>query len=73
MRARYPDGPHNAEAFAAAREMRAAQPQIIGLLAQIPGLSPKKQDSAAAFLARFFADIGSDADVGANVLRRCLG
>jgi len=64
---------HNAEAIAAAREMRAAQLRILGLLGQIPGLSPKKQQSAAAFLARFFADIGSDADVGAKVLRRCAG
>jgi hypothetical protein len=62
---------HNTQAFEVAREMRAAQPQIIGLLAQIPGLSPKKQDSAAAFLARFFADIASDAGVGAKVLNRC--
>jgi hypothetical protein len=62
---------HNAQAFAVAREMRAAQPQIIGLLGQVPGLSPKKQQTAAAFLARFFADIATDADVGAKVLNRC--
>lgn len=63
---------HNAQAIAAAREMRAAQPQILGLLGQIPGLEPKRQQSAAAFLARFFADIASDADVSAKVIRRCV-
>jgi hypothetical protein len=62
---------HNAQAIAVAREMRAAQPQIIGLLAQIPGLAPKQQQTAAAFLARFFVDIASDADVGARVLNSC--
>jgi hypothetical protein len=64
---------HNAEAYAAAREMRAAQPRLLGLLGQVPGLSARKQQSAGAFLARFFADIATDADVGAKVLRSCVG
>lgn len=64
---------HNAEAIAAARDMRATEPQILGLLGQIPGLTPKKQQSAATFLARFFADIDSDADVSAHVLSHCVG
>lgn len=64
---------HNAAAIAEARAIRAAQPQIIGVLAAVPGLSPKKQQSAAAFLAPFFADIGSDSSVGAKVLGHCAG
>jgi hypothetical protein len=64
---------HNAEAYAAAREMRAAQPRLLGVLGQVPGLSARKQQSAGAFLARFFADIATDADVGAKVLRSCVG
>jgi hypothetical protein len=64
---------HNAQALQVAREMRTAQPQLLAVLAETPGLSPKKQQSAAEFLARFFADIASDADVGAKVLNHCTG
>ena len=64
---------HNANVVAAAREMRALHPQIIGVLAQVPGLEPATQQRATAYLEKFFADIGSDADVGAKVTNRCLG
>jgi hypothetical protein len=64
---------HNNGALAAAREMRAERAQILGVLSQVPGLEPATQQKAAAFLDRFFADIGTDADVGSKILKRCLG
>jgi hypothetical protein len=64
---------HNAEALAAARQMRAARPQILGVLAETPGMEPRTQRSAAAYLERFFADIATDADVSAKMLNRCVG
>ena len=64
---------HNADAMAAARQMRDARPQILGVLSQIPGLDPRTQARAAAYLGGFFADIGTDANLGAKVLGRCVG
>ena len=63
---------HNASVIAAAKQMRALHPQIIGVLRQVPGLEPATQQRASAYLEKFFADIGSDADVGSKVLNRCL-
>jgi hypothetical protein len=64
---------HNNQAIAEARRMRAAQPQILGVLAQTPGLDERTQRRASAFLQSFFADIATDADVSAKVLKRCVG
>ena len=64
---------HNAEAIAVARQMRAARPQIVGVLAQTPGLSPRMQSRASGFLDGFFADIATDQDVTSKVLKRCAG
>jgi hypothetical protein len=64
---------HNNGALAAARQMRAERAQIIGVLSQVPGLAPATQQKAASFLDRFFADIGTDADVSSKTLKRCLG
>jgi hypothetical protein len=64
---------HNASVVAAARQMRALHPQIIGVLGQVPGLEPATQQRATAYLERFFADIATDADVGSKVINRCLG
>ncbi len=58
---------------AAAREMRALHPQIIGVLSQVPGLEPATQQRAGAYLEKFFADIATDSDVGSKVINRCLG
>lgn len=62
---------HNSEALAAAQQMREAHSQIIGVLSQVPGLDARSQSRGAAFLERFFADIATDADVNAKVLKRC--
>jgi hypothetical protein len=64
---------HNASVVAAARQMRALHPQIIGVLSQVPGLEPATQQRASAYLEKFFADIATDADVGSKVINRCLG
>ena len=60
------------DALAAARQMREARPQILGVLAPGPGLGcTLTKRCAAAYLERFFADIASDADLNAKVLKRC--
>ncbi len=64
---------HNASVVAAAREMRALHPQIIGVLSQVPGLEPATQQRAGAYLEKFFADIATDTDVSSKVINRCLG
>jgi hypothetical protein len=63
---------HNSDAIGAARQMREAQPQILGVLSQVPGLDPRTQARAAAYLNQFFASIATDASVGARVLNRCV-
>jgi hypothetical protein len=64
---------HNASVLAAAREMRALHPQIIGVLSQVPGLEPATQQRASAYLEKFFADIATDGNVSSKVINRCLG
>ena len=64
---------HNPDALAAARQMRAEQPQILGVLTQVPGLDSRTQARAAAYLNGFFADIASDTTLGTKVLKTCVG
>lgn len=64
---------HNAAVLAAARQMRGARPQLLAILAQTPGLAARAQQTAAAYLERFFADISTDANVSAKVLSHCIG
>ena len=64
---------HNAQALAAAAQMRAQRPQLIGLLSTIPGLDEKSRRKAAAFLDKGFADIASDQLVGEKLLKHCVG
>ena len=63
---------HNNEALAAARQIRAAEPQLLAALSQTPGLDPKAQQRAANYLGGFFADIATDASVGGKILGRCV-
>jgi hypothetical protein len=63
---------HNGEAIAAAREFRAARPQLIAALTATPGMDPKTQQRAIAFLDPFFADISTDQSVTSRVLNRCV-
>jgi hypothetical protein len=64
---------HNSQTLAVAAQMRAAHPAIVGVLDQTPGLDPRTRSRAANYLEGFFADIASDADVSAKVLKRCVG
>jgi hypothetical protein len=62
----------NSYALAAAQQLRAAEPQLLAALAQVPGLEPRSQQKAANYLGGFFADIATDASVGGKILNRCL-
>ena len=63
---------HNAQSLAAARQMRQTRPQLIAAITTTPGLAESAQRRSIAFLDKFFADIGTDADVAAKVLNRCI-
>ncbi len=63
---------HNADALAAARQFRAHQPQILGVLSQIPGMDAKTQQRASSFLGGFFANIATDESTGSKVLKTCV-
>ena len=63
---------HNAETVLAARQMREARPRMMAALAEVPGLGDGTKRTASAYLDRFFADIGTDPDLGAKVLKRCV-
>jgi hypothetical protein len=64
---------HNSYALIAAQQIRAAEPQLLATLSQVPGLDPRTQQRAAKYLGGFFADIATDATVGGKILNRCLG
>jgi|tagenome__1003787_1003787.scaffolds.fasta_scaffold20810005_2 hypothetical protein len=63
---------HNAQVVAAAHEFRDARPQLIAAITSTPGLDPRTQARAAAFLDPFFADIASDQSVSGRVINRCV-
>ena len=62
---------HNAQAMAAARQMRELRPQMMAEITSTPGLDPARASKAIAFLDPFFADISSDVAVSERVLKRC--
>jgi hypothetical protein len=64
---------HNSQTLAAAAQFRAARATILGVLDQTPGLDERARRKAAAYLDGFFAEIATDADVSAKLLKRCLG
>ena len=64
---------HNREVLAAAAQMRSARPQMLAALGATPGLDPRTLQKAQAFLEPFFAQIATDADVSAKLLKVCLG
>jgi hypothetical protein len=63
---------HNAEDLAAARQFRAARPQLISAITSTPGLEAKTRQRAIAFLDPFFADIGTDQAVTTRVINHCI-
>ena len=62
---------HNAQAMKAAREMRAAQGELLAILASTPGLDERNKARASGYLAGFFADIATDQLVQEKVLKGC--
>jgi hypothetical protein len=64
---------HNPQVAEAARTYRAKRPQFEAELQSIPGLDPRAAASAIAFIAQFFAEIATDQEVDAKLLRRCIG
>ena len=64
---------HNAEALAAARQFREMRPQMMVALSSVPGLEPKTQQRAIAYLDGFYADDADDASAQAKILNRCVG
>ena len=63
---------HDAETLAAAAEFRAKRPEMLTLLASVPGLSDGSKRKAGAYLESFFADIADDARVRSRVLKTCV-
>jgi hypothetical protein len=64
---------HNAEAIAAAAEIRALRPQIEGLFGQIPGLEDRTRRKTLSYLGQFFAQIATNDSVRKTILKGCLG
>ena len=63
---------HNGHALAAAAELRGQRGPLNAMLGQIPQLEERTRRKAVAYLESFFADISSDADVAANLLKTCI-
>lgn len=63
---------HNAQALQAAREFRAAQGDLLAIVASTPGLDERSKARATGYLGEFFADIATDEAVNARVLKTCL-
>ena len=59
---------HNPHATAYATAMAAKQPQLVGILATVPGLDPKTQAKAAGYLEGFFKDVAAG-----KLLKTCIG
>lgn len=63
---------YNAEALAAAAEMRAKRGPLLALFGQIPELGADDQRRAAAYLDDFFAKAATDEEVRRNLLVDCV-
>jgi hypothetical protein len=64
---------HNAEAKALFAEFRTQRSQVSALFASIPGLERSSQAKATSYLDTFFADIATDEQATAKILKTCLG
>ena len=63
---------HNAQAAAAAAQIRAGRPAMLAALGQVPGLEERTRARASAFLDGFFNDIATDASVSSKILGHCV-
>ena len=64
---------HNPQVAEAARTFRSKRPVLEAELRSVPGLDPRAAATAIAFIAQFFAEIATDQDVDARLLKRCVG
>ncbi|MEO8618727.1 MAG: hypothetical protein ABI412_05120 [Sphingomicrobium sp.] len=64
---------HNDQARALYPAFRAQRAQLPALLASIPGLDRSSQSKAITYLDGFFADIATDEQAAAKILKTCLG
>lgn len=62
---------HNAEASAAAADLRARRPAIEAMFGQIPGMSDRTRGKAIAYLAGFFQQIATDDVFRSKILKNC--
>ncbi len=63
---------HNQDAIGVAAQMRSAQPQMIAVLSQVPGLEPRTQQRAASYLQGFFDEIGNPSTFASRILNHCV-
>jgi hypothetical protein len=63
---------HNKDVVAAAAQMRSAEPQILGVLSQVPGLDAHSQQRGASYLQGFFVEIGNDSTFNSRILNHCV-
>lgn len=63
---------HNREAIGVAQQMRNERPAMLGVLGEVPGLEAGMRQKAIAFLEKFFAEIGNEAEFNSKVLGRCV-
>ena len=63
---------HNAEARAAITDARARQAPLMATFAAVPGMDPRTVKKATAYLDGFFADIATDANAEAKLIKTCL-
>ena len=64
---------HNAQALAAAADLRAKRGAIEGVFGQVPGMDERTRKKSLGFLANFFSDIATDDSVRTKVLKDCIG
>jgi hypothetical protein len=62
---------HNQDVVTVAAQMRAAAPQMIAVLGQVPGLEPHTQQRAASYLQGFFDEIGNPSTFASRILNHC--
>jgi len=63
---------HNGEARAAIAAVRAQQAPLMATFAAVPGMDPRTAKKAATYLGGFFANVSSDANVEAKLIKTCL-
>ena len=62
----------NANALAAAAEMRAKRSELEAVYSQIPGMDARTSSKALAYLASFFDEIATDQAVRDNITKNCV-